>query len=104
MKTHCDRCGKDCRMGKFKIVPTWELVELRTIYQTNFVAHVCRGCGNIADSYVNYWGEKKPEDIIALNQFLNTGKVSMSKHLDLYSMLNNAGYRADANDFGSFCQ
>lgn len=92
MKTHCDRCGKDCRNGKFNFVPPWELVELKRIYKTRFVEFVCKGCGDVANSFVNYYGKKKPEDMLTVNKFLRNGKVSGELEISIYSQLNNAGY------------
>lgn len=70
----------------------YELIKLLSIYQTKIVTHVCKSCGDQANSYVNYYGKKKQEDKKALNKFLRSGPISAKREDKLYSMLNNAGY------------
>jgi len=92
VKTHCDRCGKDCRIDNYDFVLPWELLELKPPYKTRYVTHVCKICGNIANSYVNYWGQKNTNDKLALNEFLNSGPISGPLTNRLYAQLNFAGY------------
>lgn len=56
-------------------------------YQVGY-PDICESCGHVADSFVNYYGLKKPEDKARLHRFLVSGVLPMRD----YSMLTNAGY------------
>lgn len=96
MKTHCDRCGKDCRCKyhghTYDFVVNGELTDLRFTYNQWGVTHVCKSCGDVCDKIVGYWGEKKKSDILRLMYYLQSGLTSKPKTLKLYSSLSQAGY------------
>lgn len=95
MKTHCDRCGKDCRVmtfGFIEFVPSDRLVEVKKFYQVIGVTHICDKCTFTANKFINYFGKKSPQDLKSLRDFLVSGAVS-SKAIDkVYSQLMNGGY------------
>lgn len=89
----CDRCGKDCRANKnVSYIQPWELLEIKDIYKTIFVNSLCLSCSNEANSFVNYYGEKRTMDIAALSNYLRSGEKSKLAELNAYSAMNNAGY------------
>lgn len=95
MKTHCDRCGMDCReitCGFIEFVPIGKLVEVKPFYQVTGVTHVCHECADKGNKFINYFGRKRKEDLRGLHNFLVNGPVS-SKVVDrVYSQLMNGGY------------
>jgi hypothetical protein len=74
----CDICGIDCD----------SVTELKAIYQTPQLKALCNSCGEVADSFVNYYGKKKPEDVARLHLFLMSGK----RQVDILTATMNAGY------------
>lgn len=62
--------------------------EIKSIYAVHGNDHICESCGDIANSFVNYYGKKKQKDLDALKQYLNSGVYAMTK----YSRQMNAGY------------
>lgn len=95
MDYHCDRCGHDCRDQRYlysNYVPVDDLGELKLFYQTLTVKKLCRKCATKANSFIGYYGKKKPSDLMALNNYLRSGLVSRLSELKIYSQLNYAGY------------
>ena len=96
MKTHCDRCGKDCRWvdhGRItNFVPDDYLTTLISSYSKWGVLSVCKSCGDKCNSFVSYYGVKKYKDKLALMYFLQSGKVSKPLTEKAYSGLMNGGY------------
>ena len=89
----CDRCGIDCRANKNgDYIQPWELLEIKDIYKTNFVSSLCLSCSTKASSFVNYYGEKKAEDIERLSDYLRSGEKSRQAELNAYNAMINAGY------------
>ena len=92
----CDRCGIDCRANKkANYIQSWELLEIKEIYKTIFVNSLCLSCSTKANSFVNYYGEKKPSDLSALSNYLRSGEKSKLSELNAYSAMNNAGYMSE---------
>lgn len=92
-KTHCDRCGKDCRHNEHSnFVLAGELVEVKSVWQSVGVTHVCKLCGNKANSFIDYYGKKTSKDKIALKNYLQSGDVSSIVTIRTYSSLINGGY------------
>lgn len=80
----CDRCLKKQRDGgRFELFS-----ELKTSYRLKGIRWLCQSCSEQADSFINYYGEKKREDLHRLSTFLKQSYVYES---DLFSLL-NAGY------------
>lgn len=95
MKTHCDRCGKDCRVtafGYIEFVPLYKLVEVKKSYQVIGVTHICDKCAVIANKFVDYYGKKSPKDLQSLREFLANGAISSKVIGKVYSQLMNGGY------------
>jgi len=92
IKGICDRCGDNKKPKSFTFNFDGELVELRKTYQTLFVKKLCGACGEKADSFINYYGRKKKEDVRKLNNYLRSGELSKSVELKRYSQLTSAGY------------
>lgn len=95
MKTHCDRCGVDCRPYPDRypaFIPVGDLVELTPFYTTIFTKHLCSKCGDEANSFINYYGRKRESDIANLRQYLKSGSVSSITVDRIYSQLMNGGY------------
>ncbi len=84
----CDRCGKDCAYS-------FDLCGLKDIYKTMFVSRLCIDCSVTANSFVNYYGEKKAEDIERLSDYLRSGEKSRAAELNAYSAMTNAGYMSE---------
>lgn len=80
----CGVCGYKAKCGRRRY---GELLEIRHIYRVGF-EYLCQNCAEKADSFVNYCGNKKPEDKQALWQFLIS---SVSPMRDYYALM-NAGY------------
>lgn len=85
----CDRCGIET--GREYSIP-WLHIEVKDAYKTRSVNFVCENCAKKANDFVDYYGKKKPEDIEALKQFLNSGLVSRNNETKALSCLMNAGY------------
>lgn len=86
MNTQCDRCG-------LIVDYAFQLGEVKSLYSHCGVFKICRKCGDKANSFVNYWGDKSKRDINKLIDFLTTGKLIIKTNINLYSMLTNAGYK-----------
>lgn len=65
----------------------FQLGALKENYQVGYV-DICWACGDTANSFINYYGVKKPEDLARLHQFLISGVLPMRD----FSTLMNAGY------------
>lgn len=74
----CFQCGKKGwwadRVSKHYVIHGFDII--------------CQSCGENANSFVNYWGVKKPEDVNALKQYFNSGFLVQKK----FNALMNAGY------------
>jgi len=89
----CDRCGVDCRANKTAgYIQPWELLEIKEAYKTIFVSKLCLSCSSKANSFLNYYGEKKKADLRALADYLRSGERSGLAEINAYSAMQNAGY------------
>lgn len=76
----CDRCGiLDMRHN---------IVELKGAYKKEDLTQLCRECGDVANSFVNYYGEKSDKDVSLLNDYL----VSGDKQVGIFNAKMNGGY------------
>ena len=94
-KTHCGRCGKDCRYNPElwpEFVSVGELTELSAPYSIYGVKSLCKECGDKANSFLNYYGKKKKSDRIKLAEFIKSGIVSAKLTKNAYTSLMNGGY------------
>lgn len=80
----CGVCGKtnNPSTGQYFIFR-----ELKSIYMVGFPL-LCTSCGDHADKFVNYYGQKSDKDKSDLHAFLISGVAPMRD----YSALVNAGY------------
>lgn len=74
----CDRCGEESYLNK----------ELLSIYKTSIIKQLCPCCASQANSYVNYCGIKKDNDVADLKKFL----VSGVKSIKAYDAMMGGGY------------
>lgn len=61
---------------------------LRDIYNPHDLGEFCDSCGRKADSFLNYWGTKKQEDINKMLVFVNNGNEPKRR----LSAMMNGGY------------
>ncbi len=102
-RTHCDRCGKDCRYNKYSdTVLHGDLIEVKPMWRVHGVTFVCSSCGDAANKFIDYFGKKTVKDKRALRRYLQSGSVSSLVTESVFSMLTNAGYHK--SNKGSLCQ
>lgn len=80
----CQICGISCTWQDKQY---WDFQEIRSCYSVGY-KDICNKCGQKANSYVNYYGIKTPEDVLSLELFLLSGVLINNE----YSALMNAGY------------
>lgn len=74
----CDRCGDDkCFCN-----------DLRLQWRRSELVSICENCSDKADSFINYYGKKKPKDIESLMMYLTSGR----KQKEIFSAMMSAGY------------
>ncbi len=78
--SQCDRCG--CLELKCNVT------ELKSIYKMEDLERLCNDCGNVANSFINYYGQKNQEDINLLNSYL----VSGDRQIGIFAAKMNGGY------------
>lgn len=64
------------------------MYDLRDFYSVLGLQVLCQKCGDKANSFVNYFGKKKDEDIKAVHDYLITGVVPTR----IYQAMMNGGY------------
>jgi hypothetical protein len=79
MNNKCPICSGD--------VEPWYR-RLNSVYNKHYLGRLCNCCGNKADSFIDYYGSKKKEDVGMLLSFINTGNEPKRR---LRAMM-NAGY------------
>ncbi len=80
----CGVCGFSCdwQDGRY-----FSFGEIKEQYRVGFV-DICGMCGDKANSFICYYGEKSQKDLMDLHRFLVSGVAPMS---DFFAMM-NAGY------------
>jgi hypothetical protein len=75
-----------CPICSSKVEP-WAR-ELRDIYNKHSLGELCDSCGDKADLFLNYWGEKGQKDRDKLFDFINSGDEPARR----LSAMMNGGY------------
>jgi hypothetical protein len=81
----CFVCGV---VYKFSQYGFWRMSEVRAVHLVSDHNLICSKCGDKANSFINYWGKKKPKDLAKLHNFLASGILPMRQ----YQQQMNAGY------------
>lgn len=81
----CHVCGIVFRDNKYGY---WDIEQIRKIYSVCNNLDMCAKCARKADSFVDYYGKKKPEDVAKLKRFLLSGYQAKKD----FSALMNGGY------------
>lgn len=82
---YCGVCGR--LMDDFYECVGIDFHEVKEIYQVGYV-HVCSKCVDKINSFVDYYGYKKPKDLRRLHAYMIRGIKPMAD----YSALMNGGY------------
>lgn len=83
MKTlQCCVCGHVNTWRKYRYFH-----ELLSIYSVGY-SDICEKCADRVNKFIDYYGEKKPEDKAKVHRFLISGVLPMRD----FSALMNAGY------------
>jgi len=84
MIKQCCVCGTTASNTEYAY---YNFQTLKDVYQVGY-PDICENCCQLANSFVNYYGLKKPQDKAKLHRFLISGVLPMRD----YSALTNAGY------------
>lgn len=83
----CFVCGKSYT---YRDSEFWGMTEIKNTYRVSEHKICCESCGDVANSFVDYYGEKKEKDLKKLRDFLASGVLPQRQ----WQAQMNGGYYA----------